>query len=147
MRPISIFALVLAPTLAFADGKNVIEPGMWELSGTVTIGDRKLPPSTDRKCASPEMTTADGLLKALQNKQANDCRFANVKITGKKLTWTLECGPKGTGSGEIRVITTKSYEGNFSMPMTDPTGKKQTVQLVFNAKHVGPCEPNQSSGQ
>ncbi len=142
MRTRIALVLAFAPAIAFADGKNVIEPGMWEISGSITMGDRQLPPSTDRKCATPEMTTADGLLRALQNKQAADCRFTNVKIAGKKLSWTLECGPKGTGSGEIRVVTSKSYEGDFSMPMTDPTGKKQTVKLVFNAKHVGPCEPN-----
>ncbi|MGC4118974.1 MAG: DUF3617 family protein [Myxococcales bacterium] len=142
--------LLLGGSAHAAESKLPAKPGNWQLTMRVDSENlpQKLAPMTVEQC----LTEAEMIPQAQQATQR--CKPANPKITGNKVTWTIDCrdlrnGALTTGTGKA-TYAAESFEGVMDV-------KTRNVQLKYllSGKRLGDCkkdaakaaEPDQPAGE
>ena len=130
-------SLMLTGT-ASAEGVS-IDPGMWEMTSTMTMTMMPEPRSTTvKECIeddeiSPESFNMD---------KDNPCNITDVTIDGNTARWSISCstggGPVMEGQWEF-TSSGDTISGNGSMS-TDFNGQTMGFNMTWEGKRVGDCE-------
>lgn len=130
-------SLVFAGT-AGAEGVP-IDPGMWEMTSTMTMTMMPEPRSnTVQECIendelSPESFNMD---------EDNPCNITEVTIDGNTARWLINCttagGPVTEGQWEF-TSNGDSISGNGAMA-AEFSGQKMGFNMTWEGKRVGDCE-------
>jgi len=104
-RLVPAFLLVL-PSLPVAAER--IRAGLWEVTASVELPGVSSPsPTKQTECLSEEDVEADRVPEIAQGA----CRVTDVRRSGDRVTWKLDCGAVGKGEGEIVYRSPISYDG------------------------------------
>jgi len=134
-KKLTALAVVLAPAVALGGDVQMSE-GLWEISTSMDMPGLpfKLPPQTVTHCY-----TKEEIAKAESGvpEQQKNCKLADSKKVGNKLTWKVVCTGKnpGTGEGEIVFTNPTSYDGSMRM---DSQG--QVMTMKYSGKRTGNCK-------
>ncbi len=118
-------------SLSFA-GTIDINEGNWDITITMNMQDQQIPSETHKKCIKKEdIMPFDS---NSQSKEADsECKPKNVKISGNKVTWTMDCNGM-TGNGEI------NYNGDTFQGDIIINSAQGKVTQHLEGKRTGPCE-------
>ena len=130
-------SLMLTGT-ASAEGVS-IDPGMWEMTSTMTMTMMPEPRSTTvKECIeddeiSPESFNMD---------EESPCTISEMSVEGNTARWSISCptggGPVMEGQWEF-TSSGNTISGNGSMS-TDFNGQTMGFNMTWEGKRVGDCE-------
>jgi hypothetical protein len=108
--------------------------GMWEITSSIDMPGMpvKVPPTVVRHCYTKDDVKDPKKVVASKN---SDCTVTDMKKSGSKVTWKMQCTgkSKGTFSGET-VFGNDSYESTMNM---QSEGRSMTTKS--KARRVGNC--------
>ncbi|MFK7794033.1 MAG: DUF3617 domain-containing protein [Gammaproteobacteria bacterium] len=130
--------LTLSTThLAIAADSVSIEPGLWEVSTTMTSPMFPQPRvQTQQECMQESQISPETLAPS----ENGECTIVDTNISGDTLSWSMRCSTpggvmKGQGSFESKG---DSGSGNMQMNM-DIEGQSFSMELVWKGRRVGSC--------
>jgi len=122
-------AFLAAPAAVRAE--EHMQPGLWQVTATVELPGLPSPgPTTQTECVSQADAEGDGLPPI----EKGACRVTDLKRSGSKVTWSLDCGQVGKGEGEIVYRSSTEYEGWMKLETAGTV-----VRTTLHAKRVGGC--------
>ena len=110
------------------------KPGKWQIKMEMEIPGMpvKMPPITMNVCVTEE--DLKDPQKSVPNDPKSDCKVADYKVDGKKVSWSVDCPKQQTkGSGEI-TYTDTSYSGWMNMKIGE-----QEMKTKYSGKWLGEC--------
>ena len=120
---------VSAPALA----ADMMKPGLWEVTTTVQMPGMPFqpPPQTMRHCYTAQEVKEEPVPKN------NDCKITDLKSSGNKVSWKLECKGEmaGKGEGEMVYQGDSAYEGKTKMQT-----QGMTITSRYKGKRLGDCK-------
>jgi hypothetical protein len=124
-------ALLLVP--AYAVAADGMKPGLWEITTKVDMPGMPFqpPPTTVKHCYTAEEVKESPVPKD------NNCKVTDLKTSGSKTTWKVECTGEaaGKGEGEITYQGDSAYEGKTRMQT-----QGMTMAMQYKAKRLGDCK-------
>lgn len=128
--------LVLAFAATAAQAASEMKDGLWEISTTMEMPGLPFqpPPTTMTHCYGKEDVKD---LKQFVPSQDADCKVTDLKTSGNKVSYRVNCTGKNAfkGEGEVTLKGDSAYEGVMKMNME---GLDMTTR--YRAKRIGPCE-------
>ena len=131
-------ATVMIAGTASAEGVS-IDPGMWEMTTTMTMTMMPQPQSTTvNECIeedelSPESFNLD---------KENPCSISDVAVEETTARWSISCstggGPMMEGQWEF-TSSGNTISGNGSMS-TEINGQTMGFEMVWTGERIGDCE-------
>jgi len=122
--------LSVAPPLQAADS---MKPGLWEITTSMEMPGMPFqpPPQTVRHCYTPQEVKEQPVPKD------ESCKVTDLKSSGSKVSWKLECTGEaaGKGEGEITYQGDSAYEGKSRMQT-----QGMTMSMKYKAKRLGDCK-------
>jgi hypothetical protein len=113
---------------------NEMHEGMWEITSSIDMPGMpiKVPPTVVRHCYTKE--DVKDQKKVVANKNS-DCTVTDMKKSGNKVTWKMQCTgkSKGTFSGET-LFGKDFYESTMNM---QSEGRSMTTKS--KARRIGDC--------
>jgi len=135
----TILLLVLAVPLTAAADKLQMKLGLWEMTGDVELGGRKMASPAIQHCVTPK----DLDTTWFQQLPAGMECHVDQKVTASTVTWTLDCKTSGGGTmkttGNVRYTKT-TFTGSAQMSMTIPNAGAQTGSMTMSGKYLGACK-------
>ena len=141
MRNFRLFILIIlcitlmSPT--FATDSIQMEPGMWEMTSTVSMPMLPEPRvATKTECVDKSEFSVDDLMK--ENK--GECSITESQVNGNSLTWSMRCemqGGTGIGGGQF-ISNGNSGSGNMHMSM-EVQGQTFKMETSWQGRRIGPC--------
>ena len=135
---LSGLATVLISGTSSADGVS-IQPGMWEMTSTMTMTMLPQPQSnTFKECIdkdeiSPESFNMD---------EDTPCQISDMSVEGNTAHWSINCptegGPVMEGQWEF-TSSGDSISGSGTMS-TEFSGQKMGFDMTWAGKRTGDCE-------
>jgi len=131
-------AAVLISGTGHAEGVP-IQPGMWEMTSTMTMTMMKEPQTnTAKQCIeedelNPENFNVD---------PDNPCKFSDIKIDGNTASWSINCPTQGgmTMDGTWQFTSHgDSITGSGSMS-TEMSGQTFGFDMAWSGKRIGDCD-------
>ncbi|NDY92985.1 DUF3617 domain-containing protein [Ideonella livida] len=119
--------LVLLALPAVAEAANAPKD-RWEVTQSMTVPGRVLPPSTRTLCLDRgvEEQGPPGL-------QEHQCQVLDTQRQGATTRWTLQC-PEGRGTFELTREGPDAYSGRVEMVQGG-----QTLQMALSGRRLGVC--------
>jgi hypothetical protein len=140
LHALAFLCAAVAPLPAVADG---IEPGLWEITETVTMNGNRTPAQTKTRCLSAEQAGDTAKTFSPEYRTVNsDCERAEFSSTASRLRWRMLC--KGQlemdVSGDFTFDTPKHYSAKIESKgsMAGRTMVETTVAIV--GEHLGECK-------
>jgi len=116
-----------------------INPGMWEMTSTMTMSMMPEPQTTtEKECVeedelSPEDFNMD---------EDNPCTIKDVNVEGNTARWSISCatggGPAMDGQWEF-TSSGDSITGSGSMS-AEFSGQNMSFDMTWEGKRIGDCE-------
>jgi len=119
--------------------------GKWEVKTEMSMTgmNMQMPATTTTQCVTKE-EAADPQKSALaapagRGGAQDDCKVADFKMVGNKVTYTMKCTTPQpmTGSAEI-VYGVDKYDGTMKMDMARG-GQTTTMTMKYSGKRLGDC--------
>jgi len=132
-------ALAIALGLPAAPALAAMQPGLWELTMTVTVDGKPQTVPAARECISQK--DIDDGEKTLPRPDGK-CTLSNVKRTPERATYDLACVKDALttrGRAEI-VFAAESYEGKVNVTVMDRNNLGVPIAMALSAKRVGSCD-------
>ncbi len=117
--------------LSFA-GTPDINEGNWDITITMDMQGQQIPSETHNKCIKKEDIMPFDY-SSQSNEADSECKPKNVKISGNKVTWTMDCNGM-TGNGEINY-NGDTFQGEI---IINSAQGKMTQHL--EGERTGPCD-------
>ena len=143
MRIQQIIISSLAASLFITNSVNAadsisIEPGMWEMTSTMTTPMFPQPRvETVKECMTEEKISPKDLLDA---EDTGECQITESNVSGNSMTWAMQCNNPGgtmTGSGNF---TSKGDSASGSMNMNmNFEGQSISMEMSWEGKRIGSC--------
>lgn len=113
-----------------------LKPGKYEITSKVEMAGMPggVPPQTITQCLTENDPVPAG------SAAAQGCKVTDMKTSGNKVTYSMECNQQGmqvTSSGEI-VFKGESFEGTSKMQM-GPSAGGMTVTTKTTGKWISKC--------
>ena len=129
-------ALLIGLLLSFAStvfAAETMKPGLWEITASIEMpGIPFQPPAqTMQHCYTDEDVKGEPV-------PANEnCQITNLKTSGNKVTWQLECkgDMAGKGQGEIVFQGDSAYEGKATIE-----AQGMTMNTKYKGRRLGECK-------
>jgi len=136
---LSIASLLTLSTahLAIADDSVTIEPGLWEVSTTMTTPMSPQPRvQTQQECIKDSKISPQDLAPS----DGGECSMSDINVSNNTLSWSMQCDTgggamKGHGSFESKG---DSGSGNMTMNM-NIEGQSFSMEMVWKGHRVGSC--------
>ncbi len=123
--------------VAPAGAAATMQPGLWELSMTVTIDGKPQTVPAARECVSQkDIDQGDRILP----RPAGACRLSNVRRTAERATYDLNCTENTivtSGRADIAFAADR-YDGKVDLVMADK-GVSLPFTMAINARRLGDC--------
>jgi len=130
--------LFLAAPAAWAEGIPV-EPGMWEMTSTVTMPMLPQP----RVTATTEcMTESEVSMDDMGGEDMDpDCQFEMAQVDGNTMKWSFDCPVEGgTSHGEWEAISTGDSVTGKGVVTMSFQGQTMEMSMVWEGKRIGDCD-------
>jgi len=115
-----------------APAADLMKPGLWEITTSMEMPGMPFqpPPQTVRHCYTPQEVRDEPVPKD------DNCKITDLKSSGGKVSWKLECKGEmaGKGEGEIVYHGDSAYEGKTSMQV-----EGMTMTTRYRGKRLGEC--------
>jgi len=135
-------ALGLSAGPLFAAGP-AMKPGMWEITTTMEVPGMPMaiPPTTRTQCYAKKDVDDPKKVAPNASRKDENCALTDHKVTGNKVTWSVQCQGKraGSGTGEM-VLKGDSYEGTIKMNSHDPRRGEMQMTQHIKGRRVGDCK-------
>lgn len=122
--------LLLPSTLPAAE---TMKPGLWEITTRMEMPGMPFqpPPQTMRHCYTEQEVKEEPVPKG------NDCKITDLKTSGNKTSWKIECKGEmaGKGEGEMTYLGDSAYEGKSRMQT-----QGMTMTSSYKGKRIGECK-------
>jgi len=122
---------LLLPSMAPAAA--TMKPGLWEITSTMEIPGMPFqpPPQTVRHCYTAQEVKEEPV------PMDGSCKINDLKSSGNKVSWKLECKGEmaGQGEGEIVYQGDLAYEGKSWLKM-----QGMTMTTRYKGKRLGECQ-------
>ena len=131
------FGLLLAAGLMGSGGAmaadTMMKPGLWEITTKTEMPGMPFqpPPMTVQHCYTAQDVKEQPVPKDEQ------CKVTDLKTSGSKVSWKVECKGEaaGKGEGQITYQGDSAYEGWTKMQT-----QGMTVSMQYKAKRLGDCK-------
>ncbi len=140
LHALALLCIAAATLPAAADG---IEPGLWQITETVTMNGNRTPPQTKERCLSAEQAGDTGKTFSPEYRTVNsDCERAEYSSTASHLRWRMLC--KGQldmdVAGDFDFDTPKHYTAKIQSKgsVAGRTMVETSVGIV--GEHLGECK-------
>ena len=132
----SLFTLSTAQ-LAMAGDSVSIEPGLWEVSTTMTSPMFPQPRvQTQQECMTESQITPETLAPS----DNGECSISSTDISGNTLNWTMVCNTQGGAMNGQGSFESKGDTGSGNMTMNmDIEGQSFSMEIVWKGHRVGSC--------
>lgn len=123
--------VLFLPTPSAAAG--TMKPGLWEITTSMEMpGMPFQPPAQTMRHCYTEQEVKEGPVP-----KDNNCRITELKATGSKTSWKMECRGElaGKGEGEIVYQGDSAYEGKSRLQ-----AQGMTMTSKYKAKRIGECK-------
>jgi hypothetical protein len=124
---VSLFLPVPAPAA------EMMKPGLWEITTSMEMPGMpyQAPPQTMRHCYTAQEVKEEPVPKD------NNCKITDLKSSGNKVSWKLECKGEmaGKGEGEMVYLGDSAYEGKTKMQT-----QGMTMTSKYKGKRLGDCK-------
>ena len=130
--------LFLTVPAAWADGIPV-EPGMWEMSATMTMPMLAQPRvTTTTECMTESEISMDDM--GGEDMDPN-CQFEMAQVDGNTMKWSFDCPVDGgTSHGEWEATSSgDSVTGNGVITMSFQ-GQTMEMTMSWQGKRIGDCQ-------
>jgi len=130
--------LFLAAPAAWAEGIPV-EPGMWEMTSTVTMPMLPQPRvTTTTEC----MTESEVSMDDMGGEDMDpDCQFEMAQVDGNTMKWSFDCPVEGgTSHGEWEAISTGDSVTGKGVVTMSFQGQTMEMSMVWEGKRIGDCD-------
>ena len=131
-------AAVFFTSTGHAEGV-AIQPGMWEMTSTMTMTMLNQPQTnTAKECIEEDELDPENF----NMDQDNPCKIADVEIDGKTARWSISCPTEGgmTMDGKWEFTSYgDSISGSGSMS-TEMSGQKFGFDMTWSGKRIGDCD-------
>lgn len=121
----------------------LMKPGLWEITTRIDMPGMPtaIPPRTRTQCYTKRDVEDMKKIAPNTGRQDENCKAKDHKVTGNKVTWSIECEGKrkGSATGEI-VYKGDSYEGTMTMTTVDPRRGQRQMTEHITGKRVGDCK-------
>ena len=136
---IAVVAFALT-SLGFMGAQQVnLRPGLYEVTTEVSMGRGMAPitqKSTDCVAAEDVKDFTKAMLREMGNEAAN-CKIADLKSTGDKLTFTLNCK---SGADQMSSANEITFTGDSFTTLTSTTMKGNAISSKQSGKRIGDCK-------
>ncbi len=116
-----------------------IQPGMWEMTSTMTMTMLNQPQTnTVKECIEEDELNPD----TFNTDQDNPCEFSDVNIDGNSASWSISCPTQGgmTMDGTWQFTSHgDSITGSGSMS-AEMSGQKFGFDMTWSGKRIGDCD-------
>lgn len=130
---LGILVAVLLAIPGYAAAADMMKPGLWEVTTTVEMPGMPYqpPPTTIRHCYTAQEVKENPVPKD------NNCKITDLKTSGNKTTWKMECTGEAAakGEGEMTYHGDSAYEGKSKMQT-----QGMTMAMKYKAKRLGECK-------
>ena len=131
-------ATVMFAGTAIAEGVS-INPGMWEMTSTMTMTMMPEPRSTTvKECIEEDELNPE----SFNMDKDNPCTISDMAVEANTARWSISCstggGPLMEGQWEF-TSSGDAISGNGSMS-TEFNGQAMGFEMVWVGKRVGDCE-------
>lgn len=127
---LGVFALALSPLAAVAE---MMKPGLWAITTSMEMPGMpyQAPPQTMHHCYTAQEVREEPVPKD------KNCKITELKSSGNKVTWKLECKGEmaGKGEGEMVYQGDSAYEGKTKMQT-----QGMTMTSKYKGKRLGDCK-------
>jgi hypothetical protein len=123
--------------LAMAGNGVPIEPGLWEVSTTMTSPMSPQPRvQTQQECIKNSQVSP----KDIVPNDDGECSMSETSVSGNTLSWSMQCNtPGGTINGHGSFESKgDSGSGNMKMNMAIE-GQSFSMEMVWKGHRVGSC--------
>lgn len=121
----------LLPGHSFA--ATPMKPGLWEVNTTVEIRGMPFqpPPQTMRHCYTEQDVKESPVPKE------DNCKIHDVKSSGNRTTWKMECSGEAASQGEGEIIHQgdSAYQGRTRMQ-----SQGMMMDVRYRGKRIGECK-------
>ncbi len=130
-----LFSLVSSP--AVAEGIP-IEPGLWEMTSTMTMPMLPNPRvSTSTECIEEDELSPEAMN---QEDMDSDCTFSTRTVDGNTMKWSMACNSKGGASrGEWEASSHGDTMTGGGTVTVDMQGQSMVMTMKWDGKRVGDC--------
>lgn len=103
---------------------------LWEITTKMSMQGMDMPAMTQQSCMS------QGTYKPEKSRQRENCEISDVKASGNKTTWKMECPGKDAvhGAGEV---TRSADRLNGTMKLSMRNGE---MTQVISGRRIGACQ-------
>ena len=136
MRKIVLAGLLAGFSLfhpSMAPAADAMKPGLWEITTTMEMPGMPFqqPPQVVRHCYTAQEVKEEPVPKD------KNCKVTDLKSSGNKVNWKVECKGEmaGKGEGQITYQGDSAYEGWTKM---QTQGMNMTMK--YKAKRLGDCK-------
>ncbi len=131
-------ATVILASTASADGVS-INPGMWEMTSTMTMTMMPQPRTTTvKECIKDSEISPE----SFNMEEDNPCNITDMTVDGNTARWSINCptegGPVMEGHWEF-TSNGDSINGNGTMS-AEFSGQKMGFVMTWEGKRIGNCE-------
>ncbi|MGB5487107.1 MAG: DUF3617 family protein [Lysobacterales bacterium] len=131
-------ATVILASTASADGVS-INPGMWEMTSTMTMTMMPQPRTTTvKECIKDSEISPE----SFNMEEDNPCNITDMTVDGNTARWSINCptegGPVMEGHWEF-TSNGDSINGNGTMS-AEFSGQKMGFVMTWEGKRIGTCE-------
>jgi len=137
-----LFVLVLVVAVApLSAAPAAMQEGNWELTMKMDMAGMPfaMPPVVVNHCYTKEDVKDSKKTIPSTSQKKDDCETKDVKVTGNKVTWKMQCKDGSTGSGEMEHKQA-SYNGMMTMEKVDKKGSKSKIVYHMSGKRLGDCK-------
>ena len=134
-----LLALAAALGLPGAPALAAMQPGLWELTMTVTVDGKPQTVPVARECVS-QKDIDDG--EKVLPRPDGECKLSNVRRTPDRATYDLACTKDALttrGRAEI-VFAAETYEGKVNVIVLDKNSLGVPIAMTLAARRVSSCE-------
>lgn len=129
--------LISTFSTAIAGDTISIEPGMWEMTSTMSSPMTPQPRvQTTQDC----MTDSEIGPQHLTPEEGGDCQVIDSNVNDNSMTWSMSCNTPGgamTGNGSF---TSKGDSGHGNMKMgMSIEGQTFNMEVTWQGKRIGSC--------
>lgn len=123
--------------IANAGDSISIEPGMWEVTTTMTSPMSNQPQvETSQECMEDSEISAD----ILTPNDDDNCSTTDVNANGNTLTWSMQCSMQGNVMNGGGSFTSNGDTGHGNMNMNmQVEGQSFNMELSWKGKRIGSC--------
>ena len=128
--PVFILPILVPPDAGAAD---TMKPGLWEITTSMEMPGMPFqpPPQTMRHCYTAQEVKEEPVPKD------GNCKVSDLKSSGSKVSWRVECKGEmaGKGEGQITYQGDSAYEG-----WTRMQSQGMNMAMKYKAKRLGECK-------